>query len=240
MLRTMLLMLALACAAGAACAETQDCAHSPLRHAQLAELDTEAVYDYQTRWGVHEPSERARVALRRLVDALVSEDAQAARISWRLSGYRHTAVNAHAAVTGRVLISSALDEGASSEDALAAAIAHEIGHVVLGHGIRLACLALATVNPQLPLRVAHADFVAETWVHDTPLARQARQLGQDLEREADAFAVRLLARAGYDPQALARLFSEQARRDTAAFARGSHPEPALRAAEAAKLAQNVR
>lgn len=123
------------------------------------------------------------------------------------------------------------------EETIAAALAHEIGHVVLGHGIRMACLALATVNPHLPLRVAHADFVAETWTQGTPLQRQASALSRRFEQEADGFAVGLLARAGYDPRALARLFAEQARRQShTAFSRGTHPELARRAADAAALA----
>jgi predicted Zn-dependent protease len=238
MFKQMFFGLALACALCVARAETPspECTRDPLRFAQLAEADADAVHEYQARWGRHEPSARMHDVLHRLLQAADGDEVRIRSFDWRLAGYRHDVLNAHATVTGRLLVSSGLDDAAVSDDTLAVVLAHEIGHVVLGHGIRMACFALASVNPALALRVAQADFAAETWSPGTPLRQQASELSQRFEVEADDFAVRLAHRAGYDPRALANLFSAQAHGQSEAFARGTHPELAARAARAAAAA----
>ena len=79
-----------------------------------------------------------------------------------------------------------------SEDLVAAALAHEIGHYICGHDVKKALLQKAMSKKQ--------DAIPEI-MFGRAKARQ-RKANMKFELEADALAVRILANTGYDPTAL--------------------------------------
>lgn len=104
---------------------------------------------------------------------------------------------------GRVLVTSGLLETLESPDELAAVLAHELGHVQA----RDSMVSL--------YRNAGLGIFLEAITGGTGLAQQLILLGGQLaelrytraqEQRADAFALKLMADAGYDPEALARAF----------------------------------
>jgi predicted Zn-dependent protease len=115
--------------------------------------------------------------------------------------------NAFALPGGFVYVSRGLLALASSEDELAAVMAHELGHAVARHSAQRATVAA-------PFAILTGLTSAATGIVSEQLGRAVGGLGQlagnlvlapysrDQEREADRFAVDLLGRAGWDPEAL--------------------------------------
>ena len=116
-------------------------------------------------------------------------------------------VNAVAVPGGFIYIYSGLIAAADNEAELAGVIAHEIGHVVGRHSAnqmatqlgmqKVAQIALGKQEGQL-VQIA-AQFAAKG-----AMAKFSR----DDEREADAYAVKYMRRAGYDPSGLKTFFEE--------------------------------
>jgi hypothetical protein len=106
------------------------------------------------------------------------------------------------------------------DDGLLVVVAHELAHVMLHHGDRLAAAGV------------HRGVLGE-------FGRSAR-LAREAEDEADRFSVRLLANAGYDSQLAVRFWQGAGRALDAGLLRDSaHASPARRAdniaAEIARL-----
>ncbi len=114
--------------------------------------------------------------------------------TWRFGILDTDAVNAFAAPGGVVLVTAGLLRQLSSEDELAAVLAHEIAHVAREH------------HYQVILRARQSETVVRGLRPDPGLSRASAQLyTRGLERasehEADLVGVQLMARAGYDPSA---------------------------------------
>lgn len=157
-------------------------------------------------------------------------------------------LNAFAIPGGYVFISSGLLANLSSEAELAAVLSHEIVHVTERHHLR-EIERQNSVGLLTAIASAAAEYQQE---HDSerPSARayQNRQiaenvlsaghqlytkgLGRDDELAADAMAVRLCAKAGYDPYALAAVMQQLERvgNDNSALSLllATHPAPADR------------
>jgi predicted Zn-dependent protease len=229
---------------GTALAQTPSptCMKDPERHAQLAEQDTVQLFELQAHHGRHDVSDRARRVFARLQHALRDADPGSAWIDWRLRGYGAASPNAHALHTGTVLMTRGLDDPSVPEDALAASLAHEMGHVLLRHGIEQACFAVQAVGPTtLALRLAQADVNVEAWSPNSELGQRVRALSQLHELQADAWAVQLLARAGFAPDAMSQLFGWLADRQPTAsgFSAGTHPTLEARTRLAEKVQVKV-
>jgi predicted Zn-dependent protease len=102
-----------------------------------------------------------------------------------------------------VQITTAIADYVADDDELAAVIAHEFAHNVLGHRVRL---DRARVS-----RGFFANFGSSaTRIRET-------------EAEADRFSVYLLDRAGYDPEAAVRFWSRFGRRGLNFLGSPTHP-----------------
>jgi predicted Zn-dependent protease len=149
-------------------------------------------------------------------------------------------VNAFAAPGGLILVSRGLLRCCRSEDALAAVLAHEIGHVQNQHGLKAikkgrltSALAIVAVEAGKSLAGANLAEVVKAFegsVTDVTATLVNSGYARAYENEADAAAVQILTRAGYDPRALVDLLTEMKPR-LAADARGfgkTHPSPETR------------
>lgn len=117
--------------------------------------------------------------------------------SWRFDVARSLAPNAFAVGDGYVIVTDALVAYAVNESQLAAVIAHEMGHVMAGHFCR-------------QHRPPGDDFRIGSLV---------QHYEASAEEQADARAVVLLRRAGFDPTAMAALLHCLASDDPAFAAR---------------------
>lgn len=132
---------------------------------------------------------------------------------------RERQINAFATLGGYVAVNSGLVLAASREDEMAGVLAHEISHVTQQHVLRGAEKAQRESLPILLATlgaIVAAQQVGGNSSGDATSAAlmtglgvlQQRQINytRDNEAEADRIGIRTLARAGYDPEAMADFF----------------------------------
>lgn len=125
-------------------------------------------------------------------------------------------INAFATLGGYVAVNAGLVLTAENQDEVAAVLAHEISHVTQRHIVRA---VEAAQKDQLPIMLAmlagivigatgNGDAVQAAVAGGTGLMQQ-RQINftRGGEQEADRVGIQLLARAGFNPEAMADFFS---------------------------------
>jgi len=124
--------------------------------------------------------------------------------------------NAFATTGGHILITKKLVESTTSEDMLAAVIAHELAHITLKHSISI-ITDMKFTNEMSSMAERAADFAGRDSEASKRLALFRNSVGktmdtmlkngysQSQEFEADREAVTLLYKTGYDPTALTDL-----------------------------------
>lgn len=130
-------------------------------------------------------------------------------LTYRIRLVNSPEVNTVSFSGGWIYLYRGLAEQTASESELAAALAHEIAHVSHRHPtVQLSRQLLV----QAPLHIADGLLNKGGWKEQlsrlgVAFGTDASYLryGPDLELQADLMAVRLLARAGFDPQAVATL-----------------------------------
>ncbi len=146
-------------------------------------------------------------------------------------------INAFAAPGGLILVSRGLVKCCRSEDALAAVLAHEIGHVAHKDGLRAIkksrlTAALTTLSVEAARNLGSEDLKKLTEqfagsIDDVVQALVNSGYARKLEYQADAAAVTTLREVGYDPRALVDMLEVMAGKwdpHGPGFAR-THPSP---------------
>ena len=155
-------------------------------------------------------------------------------------------VNAFAAPGGLVFVTRGLLDCCESEDALAAVLAHEIGCVQFSHGLKqikqgrlTSALTILAVEAGKSLGGDDLSKLTEAFegsIGDITDTLFNKGYSRSLEFQADAGAVMILRRVGYDPDALVDMLTQMkknlkpGRHD---FAQ-THPPPDARIAELKK------
>ena len=151
-------------------------------------------------------------------------------------------INAFGAPSGFILVSRGLLRCATTEDEVAAILAHEVGHVSLKHGLHAISAARWT-----DVLLQAGKLVAQN--SDSALLRNVTNsfggvisdivktmvnsgYSKDLEKQADLEGVRILHDVGYDPMAMVRMLTvmkAKLKPDGKDFAK-THPDPQTRIA----------
>jgi Zn-dependent protease with chaperone function len=149
-------------------------------------------------------------------------------------------INAFALPGGPMFVQRGMFDAAASEGEVAGVMAHELSHVLLRHGTANATKAQ---NPWLQLgQIAGVVGGAVVGGAAGSAITQGSQLGvgslllrysRDYEKQADLLGAQIMARAGYDPRALARMFETIERETKSSGGSGpqwmnSHPDPGNR------------
>jgi predicted Zn-dependent protease len=129
-------------------------------------------------------------------------------------------INAFATLGGYVAVNAGLILTTTSEDELAGVMSHEIAHVTQSHVLRaveaqkhdtipIALAMLAAIIVSSRSSSSSADNAAEAAIAAGTglMAQQQINFTRDNETEADHFGIQTMARAGYDPMAMASFFS---------------------------------
>ena len=201
---------------------------------QLPMLSDNRVDDYVERVGEN------------LVDAIPAE--------FRHAGFRYTfdvvnqkEINAFALPGGPMFLNRGMIEASRSEAEMAGVMAHEISHVILRHGT-----AQATKGQKFQIgAVAGQVLGAIVGGAAGSVIAQGTQFGlgayflkysREYERQADLLGAQLMARAGYDPRAMATMFQtiqgEGGRSGPEWLS--SHPDPGNRSAAITREASMLR
>ena len=150
-------------------------------------------------------------------------------------------INAFATPGGHIFVTRGLIACASSEDALAAVIAHEVAHIQLRHALTsirnaryvnaAASGLLAGVGDTTANTVNELTGIMGTSVDEIITSMVVKGFSKKDELEADATALSLLAAAGYDPSGMLTMLEvlkdKQGKDKKSGFGK-THPTPAER------------
>ncbi len=159
-------------------------------------------------------------------------------------------VNAFALPGGFMYINRGLIEAADSEAELAGVMAHEISHVGLRHGTNqaskayLAQAGLGLLGALLGGGGGSTEQIIGA-VGGFGLNATFLKFSRDAERQADLLGAQILAKAGYDPMAMADFFEqlrEMQGRDPSGLEKffSSHPAPADRSQHVQREVQMLK
>src|SRR5688572_18686524 len=148
-------------------------------------------------------------------------------------------INAFALPGGPMFVNRGMFDAAEMESEVVGVMAHELSHVLLRHGTANATKAQ---NPWLQLGQI-AGMIGGEMVGGSlgGLIQQGTGFGlgtlmlrysRDFEKQADLLGTQIMARAGYDPRDLARMFETIERRSGGGGPQwlSSHPNPGNRTA----------
>jgi predicted Zn-dependent protease len=151
-------------------------------------------------------------------------------------------INALSAPGGLIFITRGLLRCCRNEDAVAAVLAHEIGHVEYKHGLQAIkksriTTALITIGTESAKNFGGKDLATLTKTFEGSISDITSTLinngySRNFERQADLAAVTILKRVGYNPNGLVDMLKEMEKRlkpGGSGFAK-THPSPATRIA----------
>ena len=161
-------------------------------------------------------------------------------------------LNAFATTGGHIFITRGLLEKLATEDALAAVLAHEIAHIQLQHSVDL--IKYMRITRDLSNTADRAASVAaraaslserqtlfDNAVRDVVTALVVNGYSQEQEFQADIYAVKLLAAAGYSPSSLIDVLTLLQNTAGSGGFNSTHPSPARRIANVRQeLTRNSR
>jgi Zn-dependent protease with chaperone function len=151
-------------------------------------------------------------------------------------------INAFALPGGPMFVNRGMFTAAAAEGEVVGVMAHELAHVLLRHGtanvtksenpwLQLGQMAGAVGGAAVGGALGSAISQGSQFGLGTLLLRYSR----DFEKQADLLGAQIMARAGYDPRALARMFETIERESKAGGGGGgspqwmsSHPNPGNR------------
>lgn len=149
-------------------------------------------------------------------------------------------INALSAPGGLIFVTRGLLRCCRSEDAAAAVLAHEIGHVQLQHGLQAIkksriTSAIAIIGVESAKTFAGQDLANLTQAFEGAITDITKTLinngySRSYEYSADQAAATIMGRLGYDPNGLADMLMEMEQRldpGGLGFAK-THPDPAAR------------
>jgi predicted Zn-dependent protease len=155
-------------------------------------------------------------------------------------------INAFATPSGLIFVTRGLLRCCRDEDALAAVLAHEVGHIQLRHGMQAIekariTEALATIATESAKSLGSREVAALTKTFEGAITDITNSLinngyARASEYEADRAAAALLRRVGYDPNGLLEMLTAMNRNLKPGgidFAK-THPAPKDRIAELGK------
>lgn len=138
----------------------------------------------------------------------VASQSERPDLPWHFGVIETKDINAFAAPGGYIFVTRGLYQQLQNEAALAGVLAHEIGHVIRKHHLKvLQQSSLVDLGGQaLARQVGNNEKVQKLIGSGAEVV--ARSLDKSAEFEADSIAVVLAARAGYDPFSFPEVLQE--------------------------------
>lgn len=221
---------------------------------QDVKLGKEAAAEVRKEYPVIEDARIAKY-LSKLGDRLVV----AAPSTFKQSVYEYSftpvnlkKINAFALPGGPMFVNRGMFDAAASEAEVVGVMAHELSHVLLRHGTANMTKAQ---NPWLQLgQLAGVVGGAVVGGSTGTLISEGTQFGlgtlllrysRDYEKQADLLGAQIMARAGYDPRALAHMFETIEKQARSSGGSGpqwmsSHPNPGNRTVYITKEAESLK
>ncbi len=161
-------------------------------------------------------------------------------------------INAFAAPGGLIFVTRGMLRCCRNEDAVAAVLAHEIGHVQEKHGLQaikksritsaLTIIGMESAKQLGGQELSDLTRIFEKSISDVTATLVNNGYSRSFEREADRSAITILQRVGYNPLALVDMLQVMGKRLEPGgpdFAR-THPPPKSRISDIRKMADITR
>jgi hypothetical protein len=156
-------------------------------------------------------------------------------------------INAFALPGGPMFVNRGMFEAASGEGEVVGVMAHELSHVLLRHGTANATKAQGFQFGQLAGAIAGA-VVGGGWGQvisegsSFGLGTWLLKYSREYEKQADLLGAQIMARAGYDPRDLGRMFETIQKQGGSGAPQwlSSHPDPGNRSTYIAKEAASLQ
>lgn len=181
-----------------------------------------------------------------IVDSIKNTLSDAAGIpadSIQLHIIRDTEINAFALPGNHIVVRSGLINYSKNSDELAGVLAHEIGHLSLGH---IEKKLIKEVGLTMLFTMAGGNGGQEV-IKEVVKTISSSAFDRTYEEEADLFAVQTMNKAGFDPESLSAFMLRMSQQESVPELMvwmSSHPESKARAAtileEAKKIKNNKR
>jgi Zn-dependent protease with chaperone function len=139
--------------------------------------------------------------------------APGAKYPYRIKAVNDTEINAFALPGGPMYVNRGLIDAARNEAELAGVLAHEMSHVALRHGTSQASKAylsrsgISILGGLFGRQGGSASQIVNT-IGGVGLNAVFLKFSRDDEYQADATGAEIMARAGYDPNAMASFFEQ--------------------------------
>ena len=171
---------------------------------------------------------RAEAIFNHLLDHLPPDEAHERTFDLEFRDLPGMGPNALALPGGTVVLTDALVQEFPDDDVIAGVLAHEIGHIVGDHGITQLYRSLG-VFVLVSLIAGDTGPILEDMLLEGGVLLSL-SYSREHEREADAYAMRLADRAGYDPAGLLAFFDSlpDAESESSSWA-STHPASGERA-----------
>lgn len=156
-------------------------------------------------------------------------------------------LNAFATCGGHIFITKGLIDATSSEDELAAALAHEMAHIQLQHSLksikssRWTEAGLTALNTAATVGSSSNEDALDDMVSDQISAMMSNGYSYNQEYDADEKALKILADAGYSPNAMISML-ETLKKISGSKGSGlfkTHPKPDNRIAKVNKAIAKI-
>ena len=164
--------------------------------------------------------------IRRICGHLIAQAIQlkpvAASWPWEVHITSDPQVAAFSMGGGKLMVGTQfIDNYQLSDNELAVALAHEIGHVIAEH-VREQISLAASFEPVLPNRTLKVEDVINDMESDISVFLRLQPLSRLQEMEADDIGIELAARAGVPPTAVTRFYTKLSQADAGQSIFDSH------------------
>lgn len=208
------------------------CAQSPtgrkqillVNDSQMNAMGTKAYSDMKNKQPVISSSDPKSRYVRCIANAIVHELGGAQGQGWEVNLFAIKSPNAFALPGKKIGVNTGMLKVAKNQSQLAAVLGHEVGHVLAKHGAERVSLQMATqTGTQLLQAMTGTDSktkqVAYALLGLGTKFGIALPYSRDHESEADLMGLKLMAKAGFDPQGSVQLWQNMSR-----MGGGSPPE----------------
>jgi hypothetical protein len=218
---------------------------------QDVEMGRKAAAEIRAQYPIIEDAAIARylTALGNRLVAVAPPDLNQPAYEYSFTPVNLKEINAFALPGGPMFVQRGMFDAAANEGEVVGVMAHELSHVLLRHGTANATKAQ---NPWLQIgQLAGALGGAVVGGPAGSVIAQGSQFGvgtlllrysRDFEKQADLLGAQLMARAGYDPRALAHMFETIAAQSAGSRDpqwMSSHPDPGNRTEYITREAQQL-
>ena len=172
----------------------------------------------QAAKGMLDTNQQTLKRIRRICSHLIAQAIRlkpaAASWAWEVHITTDPQVAAYSMGGGKLLVGMHFIESYKlSDNELAVALAHEIGHVIAEH-VREQISLAASFNKSVPQRTRKVSDVINAMESDISIFLRLQPLSRLQEMEADDIGIELAARAGIPPSAVISFYTKLAQTDT--------------------------